>query len=92
MTDKERFLSELKLLCNKYAVTLGKSKHYRSVCGEQVLLRTSPAFISKEFERDSILLDLIDDLLLENEYGKVDTRTLRLGIKKQQDDGKTNGI
>jgi hypothetical protein len=49
MTDKERFLSDLKLLCNKYAVTLGKSKHYRSVCGEQVLLRTSPAFISKDF-------------------------------------------
>lgn len=26
-----------------------------------------------EFERDSILLDLIDDLLLSNEYEKVDT-------------------
>lgn len=49
MTDKERFLSELKLLCNKYAVTFGKSKQYRSICGEQVLLHTSPAFISKDF-------------------------------------------
>jgi hypothetical protein len=27
----------------------------------------------KEFERDSILLDLIDDLLIDNEYEKVDT-------------------
>jgi hypothetical protein len=52
MTDKDRFLSELKLLCNKYGVTLGAGKQYMRLFGEEVLIRRYPVFVSIDFSLD----------------------------------------
>jgi hypothetical protein len=80
MTDKERFLSELKLLCNKYAVTLGHARHHRNVFGELLLSHCSPVFVSGEFvlELETEVYNYLNDL-------DPDTEILKLIMKDSND-------
>jgi hypothetical protein len=80
MTDKERFLSELKLLCNKYAVTLGQARHHRNEFGELLLSHSSPVFVSGEFvlELGTEVYNYLNDI-------DPDTEILNLIMKDSND-------
>jgi hypothetical protein len=65
MTDRDRFLSELKLLCRKYSVTLGSGKQFHTIFGESVLTRRYAVFVSSEFvlELETDVYNYLNELI-----------------------------